>query len=236
MNGVHETHNMESIMLGTLRTLIAGANARAEDHVRDIYSIELIEQKIREATNSLKAAKVSLAGLIQRKRAEERQLTALQERIADLMARTSKAVEAGEEALASEAAHAIATMENEHSVRAQTIQRLESRVMRLEASVETAHRRLIDLKQGAIAAKAVKREHQLQARLGHTGSTASGAMEEAEELIAGVMSRDDPFERSEILADIDASLSHDTIADRMAAKGLGPSSKTTAADVLARFK
>lgn len=223
-------------MFGTLRTLIAGANARAEEHVREIYSIELIEQKIREANTSLKAAKVSLAGLIQRKRAEGRQVQALEERIADLMERTGKAVRAGEEALANEAALAIATMENELGVRRETLQRLESRILRLEGSVETAHRRLTDLKQGAIAAKAVQREQQIQSRLGHNGTTASSAMEEAEELIAGVMQRDDPFERSEILAEIDAGLNHDSIADRMAAQGLGPSTKTTAADVLARFK
>lgn len=223
-------------MLGTLRTLITGANARAEETVRDIYSIELIEQKIREATTSLKAAKVSLAGLIQRKRSEQRQSDALQDRIADLSERTKEALKKGEDALANEAALAIATMENELSVRRETIQRLESRVLRLEASVETAHRRLIDLKQGAIAAKSVRKEQHLQARLGHSGGHSASAMDEAEELIAGVMQRDDPFEQSEILREIDTGLNHDSIADRMAAKGLGPTTKTTAADVLARFK
>jgi len=54
MNSVHETPQIgETAMLGTFRTLIAGANARAEETVRDIYSIELIDQKIREATSSL---------------------------------------------------------------------------------------------------------------------------------------------------------------------------------------
>ncbi len=223
-------------MFGTLRTLINGANARTEERVRDIYSIELIEQKIREATTSLKAAKVSLAGLIQRKRSEERQAEALQTRIADLVIRTKEAVAQGEETLAMEAANAIATMENEFIVREETIRRLESRVLRLEGSVETAHRRLTDLKQGAIAAKSVRREQALQTRLGHTGGLSTGAMDEAEELISQVMNRDDPFEKSEILREIDAGLNHETVADRMAAKGLGASTKTTAADVLARFK
>ena len=223
-------------MFGTLRTLINGANARAEEQLRDIYSIELIEQKIREATTSLKAAKVSLAGLIQRKRSEERQADALKTRISDLVVRTKAAVKAEEDALAMEAANAIATMENELVMRQETIQRLETRVKRLEGSVETAHRRLVDLKQGAIAAKSVRREQTLQSRLGHTGGLSTGAMDEAEELIAQVMNRDDPFEKSEILREIDADLNHDTVADRMAAKGLGASTKTTAADVLARFK
>lgn len=42
-------------MLKTLSTLIAGVNARSEDRVRDAFTIELIDQKIREAEQSLKA-------------------------------------------------------------------------------------------------------------------------------------------------------------------------------------
>jgi len=56
-------------------------------------------------------------------------------------------------------------MENELLVRRETVGRLESRILRLEGSVETAHRRIADLKQGAISARAIKREQQLQAKL-----------------------------------------------------------------------
>jgi phage shock protein A len=62
-----------SDMFKTLSTLIAGVNARSEDRVRDAFAIELIDQKIREAEQSLKAAKATLASLIQRQRSEERQ-------------------------------------------------------------------------------------------------------------------------------------------------------------------
>ena len=223
-------------MLTTLRTLISGANARAEEHVRDVYSIELIEQKIREATRSLKAAKVSLAGMIQRKRAEEAQIKSLHERIDDLAGRTKAALEAGQDAMARDAAQAIATMENECDLRRKTLSNLEARAFRLETSVETAHRRIEDLKQGAISARAIRREQDLQKRLGHTGDLTESAMDEAESLIARVMTREDPFEKSEILREIDTKLNHTDVADTLAEHGFGPSTKTTAADVLARFK
>lgn len=222
-------------MLSTLKTLISGASARAEDRLREEYSLELIEQNIRDATHALKSAKVSLAGLIQRKRAEERQTDALQTRIDDLSARLKAALDAGETDLAEEAAAAIAEMENELTLRQETVRRLSSRVLRLESSVEAAHRRLTGLKQGAIAAKAIKREQQIQTRLGHSAAGHTGPMDEAEALIAEVMTRDDPFERSEILSEIDVGLTNEGLADRMAAKGLGTATKTTAADVMARF-
>ena len=53
-------------MFKTLSTLIAGVNARSEDRVRDAFAIELIDQKIREAEGSLKAAKATLASLLER--------------------------------------------------------------------------------------------------------------------------------------------------------------------------
>ena len=61
-------------------------------------------------------------------------------------------------------------------------------------------------------------------------------MDEAADLIAHVLKKDDPFEQSEILREIDSGLSHETVADRMAAEGFGASNKATALDVLTRLK
>ena len=221
-------------MFKTLSTLIAGVNARSEDRVRDAFAIELIDQKIREAETSLKAAKATLASLIQRQRSEERQREALKSRIKDMINRAQDALDKGRDGLAGEAAQAIAQMENELTVRVETCNRLDQKVIRLRNSIEAGHRRIIDLKQGAIQARAVRREQAIQSRLnstiGHTSST-----EEAEALIARVMRRDDPFEQSEILREIDRDLNHETLADRMANNGFGPVTRTTAEDVLARL-
>ncbi len=221
-------------MFKTLATLISGANARAEDRVRDAFAIELIDQKIREADASLKAAKATLAALIQRQRAEDRMKSALDTRIDDMTARARVAMTQGRADLVGEAAQAIATMENERTIRAETLRRLDHKVLRLRASIEAGHRRIIDLKQGAIQARAVRREQMIQSRLNTTNGGTS-AVDEAEDLIARVLGRDDPFEQSEILREIDRDLSHDTLADRMADAGAGPATRTTARDVLARL-
>ncbi|QYX57510.1 PspA/IM30 family protein [Roseovarius sp. SCSIO 43702] len=222
-------------MLTTLRTLMIGANARAEDRVRDAFALELIDQKIRETEGQLRAAKGTLASLIQRQRSETRMLEAVQTRIVSMTARAQDALEAGREELAQQAAEAIATMENEAVLRRQTLDRLEAQATRLRASVEKAHRRIIDLKQGAITARAIRREQQMQTRLNSTiGSTSSA--DEAEELIQRVIGKDDPFEQSGILQEIDASLNHDTVEARMAEAGFGPALKVTAAEVMDRLR
>ena len=222
-------------MFKTLATLIHGQNARAEDRVRDAFAIELIDQKIRDSESSLRAAKATLASLIQRQRSEQKQHDGLQSRILDLTDRAQKALESDREDMAAEAARAIAQMENELSVRSETLDRLDQKVIRLRSSIESGHRRIIDLKQGAIQARAVRREQNIQMQMQRTGVT-SGSVEEAEELIARVLGRDDPFERSEILADINRDLEGDNIANRMADAGFGAATRSTADDVLARLK
>ena len=222
-------------MFKTLATLIHGQNARAEDRVRDAFAIELIDQKIRESENSLRAAKATLASLIQRQRSEQRQYEGLKTRINDLTRRAKEALDSDREDMAAEAARAIASMENELTVRAETLNRLDQKVIRLRSSIESGHRRIIDLKQGAIQARAVRREQNIQMQMQRTGVT-SGSVEEAEELIARVLGRDDPFERSEILADINRDLEGDNIADRMADAGFGAATRSTADDVLDRLK
>ncbi len=222
-------------MFKTLATLIHGQNARAEDRVRDAFAIELIDQKIRESENSLRAAKATLASLIQRQRSEQKQHDALKSRIADLTKRAKEALDNDREDMAEEAARAIASMENELALRVETLDRLEQKVMRLRSSIEGGHRRIIDLKQGAIQARAVRREQNIQMQMAKTG-VQSGSVEEAEELIARVLGRDDPFERSEILADINRDLDGGSITDRMADAGFGNATRATADDVLARLK
>ncbi len=222
-------------MFGTLRTLMIGANARAEERVRDTYAIELIEQKIREAQASLHAAKGTLASLIQRQRAEAKQVQGVETRITDLTTRAKMALKDGNDDMAAQAADAIASLENELEGRKQTVARLDQRISQLQHSVEVGHRRIVDLKQGLISAKAVRHEQQIQTRL-NTTIRSQSSVEEAEELIAEVLGKEDPFEQSEILTEINRGLSHDTLADRMADSGYGAANKTTGADVLKRLK
>ena len=222
-------------MFTTLRTLFVGANARAEEHVRDVFAIELIDQKIRETEAQLKAAKNTLATLVQRQRSEKTMLTGLKQRTDTLMERAMAAMEAGREDMAQDAAAVIAQLENEATLRRATVDRLDSQAARLRESVDIGHRRVLELKQGAITAKAIRREQDVQRRLNTTLGSQSSA-DEAQDMINRVVGADDPFEHSEILKEIEQGLTHQNLDDRLAAEGFGPATKSTAADVLARLK
>lgn len=221
-------------MLRLVETLWRGSQARMEEATTDRFAIELIEQKVREAQGAFRAAKATLATLMQRERVESRALSALDTQIADLMERARLALADGREDLAHRAATAIADLENERTVRRDTLDRLDAKCARLRHSLDRANRRIIDLKQGLIGARAVDRERKAQSALGR--GIATPHMAEAEELIARVMGADDPFERADITAQIDADLSHTDIAAQMGDAGYGPKARSTAADVLSRLK
>lgn len=220
-------------MFATLNTLFKGANARSRENLRDYFAIDLIDQKVREATSSLQIAKTTLANLILRERSEVRQVANLEKRVDELMGRTRKAMQDGRDQMATEGATAIAQMENELAMRVETVERLQTKITRLRQSIETANRRIIDLKQSATSAKAIHSEQKMQTRL--RGAGQQNAIDEAEELIARVMGREDPFEQSEVLREINSGLNYGDINERMSDAGYGPTARSTAADVLTRL-
>ena len=222
-------------MLKTFKTLLNGASASAQESVRDKYAIELINQKIREAEGSLRSAKVTLATMVQRQRTEEKLAQGIEMRMGELTQSIENALKDKNEEMALQGAEAVAAMENELETRKETLSRLDQKIVRLRHSVEAGHRRIVELKQGAITAKAVKAEQQIQVQLNNSHSP-QNSMEEAEELIATVISKEDPFERAEILSAIENDLQHKSIAQKMADNGYADSTKSTAQDVLNRLK
>ena len=222
-------------MFTTLKTLFAGASARSEEKLQDHFAIELIDQKIREAEANLAAAKATLATLIQRQRQELRLYEGLENRMADLTTRAREALAQGREDLAGEAAGAIAEMENEHALRRGTLDRLEARILQLRSAVEAGHRRIVDLKQGAVTARAIRRDQDIQARMSRTVAGPSAA-DEAEKLIRRVTEREDPFEQGQILKEIDDGLSNADITEKLSDAGFGAALKSTRSSVLDRLR
>ena len=222
-------------MLNVLKTLISGASARADEALTDRFAIDLIEQKIREAESSLGAAKNTLASLIVRQRNEERHLAKLDVDIKDLEARAVLALRNGGEDLAVEASAAIADLMNEREVRRATVDQLAQRVVRTQTAVAKANRRIIDLRQGMISARAADAERRAQKNLNRTIGSSS-AIRDAEVLIGRVLNQEDPLEQSDVLEEIDAGLDGKSVRDRLAEAGYGDRLKVSADEVLARLK
>ncbi|QHQ33993.1 PspA/IM30 family protein [Algicella marina] len=222
-------------MFRTLNTLMRGAAARQEEALVDRFAVDLLDQKVRDCETNLRAAKATLAALISRHRTEQRQLEAVNDRLSDMTARAEEALKAGAEDLVLKAAQAIAELENERDTRQKAVESVTARVERMRDSLDRAHRRVVDLRQAAMLARATDQERKAQKRFSNT-ITRTSDMTEAEELVERIMGQRDPFEEDEILSEIDADLTGKTARDDLAAAGYGPKLKTSAEDVIARLK
>lgn len=221
-------------MFRTLSTLSKAFSFNAEEKLKDQYSIDLINQKIREAEANLKMAKTTLATLIIRHRNEKTAVERIVSKIKDLEKRAQAALTASNQSAANLAASAIADLENELTIREKTVASIGERISQIRSSIEKAHHRLTSLKQGAVAAKAITQEQKAQRRVADAIGP-STSFKEAEELINRIVGQDDPFEESEVLEEIENDLSNDNAADTLANQGFGPATKSTSDDVLARL-
>lgn len=210
------------------------ASFRAIDALEQKHAIELIDLKIRDSEQSLSVAKSTLASIIMRQRNEAAAISRIKQQVADLETRAKAAIAAKNKNLSADAAQAIADLENEKSNREHAYQAFSEKRDKIQLSIEKAHRRIINLRQGANVAKATMAQQNAQTRLDRSiGNTST--FKEAEDLIARVAGQSDPFEESHVLDEIDEGLNQSNISNRLAEAGFGAPTRTSAEDVLARL-
>lgn len=222
-------------MLKTLKAVLVGRSVQVERTIETQNAAIIIDGKISEAEQGQAQAKRALASLITRAKAEEKALEALDRRINDLEPRIIQALEAGQNKLAEDAAHMLATLENEKRMRRETLYRTREKAGRLRLALEKTHRQLIDLKQGLLTARAIETERDAFRQIKGDFSARS-AIREGEAVLQRLLQTDDPIEMMESLDEIEAELSGDRVIDEMAQAGFGDPIKLRGADILARIK
>lgn len=224
-------------MLRTIVTLLRGAAAEAEDAVFDANAIRILEQQLRDAAAALELSKRELACAMAYQAGEERAIGTLEARVAELEEGARKALLAGREDLAAEAAAVIAATENDKAERQASRDRFTADVQRLRQLAEDGRLRLADLKRGLELARA---QDGLR-RAGSDGRRAlaagTGALREAEATLVRIRARQsrdedvaaalDELERQEPARDVSHKLREAGFVNPAAVK---------ASDVLARMK
>jgi phage shock protein A len=143
-------------MFKTIVTLIRGATASAEQDFADRNALLLLDQQIRDATNALERAKKALALTIGQERHEAARIAAVEKRVAELEARVTAALQAGEETLAREGAEAIAGLEADRDSYRAAKALFEPEVQKLKDYVSQAQQRLLTIERGRRIARATE--------------------------------------------------------------------------------
>ena len=222
-------------MFKTLTTLFKAQSFQMEEALIDANSAAILSQKISEAEAGHAEAKRMLATMIAQEKTDTKLLTAVEVRVKSMIDAATKAMHAGAEELATDAASKIAELENEKAGREQSLAELRERIARLRHTIEKAQRKLIDLRQRATQAKQAQRQGQARAKLGKSIG-GYGSLSEAEGIAERIDSLPDQAEAWDAFDELDSQLSGKSVEQRLAEEGHSTSSHATAASVLERIK
>ncbi|NKK96547.1 PspA/IM30 family protein [Rhizobium leguminosarum bv. viciae] len=221
-------------MFKLISILLRGRAHDAEQAFADRNAVPLLAQQIRDAAQSIQSARRSVAVAIAQNEQERVQHAAIVARIADLENRASAALAKGNEALAREAAEAIAYLEAERDASEKAQAQFTGAIDKLKAIVRASEARLQELQRGERLARATQEAQKLDVVVAGPGLA---TLDDAEETLARLRLRQSQNElTAAALKDMEGSIRPAGIIEKLANAGFGAPLRSSADDVLARLK
>ncbi|MHC2456687.1 phage shock protein A [Rhizobium leguminosarum] len=221
-------------MFKLISILLRGRAHDAEQAFADCHAVPLLAQQIRDAAQSIQSARRSVAIAIAQNEQERVQHAAIVARIADLENRASAALAKGNEALAREAAEAIAYLEAERDASEKAQAQFTSSIDKLKAIVRASEARLQELQRGERLARATQEAQKLDVVVAGPGLA---TLDDAEETLARLRLRQSQNElTAAALKDMEGAIRPAGIIEKLANAGCGAPLRSSADDVLARLK
>ncbi|MDV4152860.1 PspA/IM30 family protein [Rhizobium brockwellii] len=221
-------------MFKLISILLRGRAHDAEQAFADRNAVPLLAQQIRDAAQSIQSARRSVAVAIAQNEQERVQHAAIVARIADLENRASAALAKGNEALAREAAEAIAYLEAERDASEKAQAQFTTSIDKLKAIVRASEARLQELQRGERLARATQEAQKLDVVVAGPGLA---TLDDAEETLARLRLRQSQNELTAVaLKDMEGAIRPAGIIEKLANAGCGAPLRSSADDVLARLK
>lgn len=215
-------------------TVMRGHRARAEESFEDAHALVILEQQLREASAAVTAARKAVALAIAQAQTETRTLERTEARIADLETRALAAMEGGQDALAREAAEAIAVLEAERDASRTSLETFETDIARLRSGLRDSEHRLRELRRGQRLANAADRTARLQTLVAPSGAD---ALAEAETTLERLRTRQRESELATAAMDeLDPERRGARVSEKLAEAGCGPAARGGAESVLERLR
>ena len=219
-----------------LVTAVRGAANEAGESVADKNALRILDQEIRDANTELRRAKDQLTQVMANRKGAERRVGELQTQIDRYMQAAGQALDASNEALATEVAGRISELEAEQQQQQGLLQNFQNSEQALKGSIQKTERNLKAMTAQVHTVKATAAVHKAQsaiaARHSGTESKMRNAMDSLERIKQKQIEQQDRFAAAEELEGENSSMDLDK---RLAAAGIGGSAGG-ANDVLARLK
>ena len=224
-------------VLKDMFTALKGGANEVGEAIVDANAIRILEQEVRDAEAAISSAKQSLTRMKSAEIKLKRELATLAADIADYEQKAFTALNAGEEALATEVAERIAVLESERDEKGGEQATLDAEVRKIHTMIKARERTIAKNKRELDKVRTVQELQRATesvsrnfAATGSSGHRVSKALERVKAKQQGFQDRmeaGDWLEGQEAGDDLDAKLR---------AKGIGQSANAGASDVLARLK
>ena len=222
-------------MFNSILTLIRGRAFDAEQAFIDRNTVPLLAQQIREAASAIQSARRAVAIAIAQNEQEKSRHAAIVDRMADLENRAVAALQKGSDALAREAAEAIAQLEAERDASEKAQAQFAQTISKLKATVHASEARLQQLQRGERLARATEQTQKLNAACDDNSGLAT--LDDAEETLARLQAYQSRCEiAASAMKEMDAASRQTAIIEKLANAGFGAPLGPSADDVLARLR
>lgn len=223
-------------ILAKLFTAMRGAATEAGEAVVDNQALRILDQEMRDADKELNEAKSQLTEVMAQRRGVEREVERLKSAVAEHEDYAAKALDKGDETLATEVAGRIAHFEEELQLQEQALAQYESGVNQLKRSIKATERNIAAMKRQVSMVKATERVQKASAAASARFSGSSTAMSSATDSLERIKKRQQQrTDRMEAASQLATETEGADLDKRLREAGIvktGPSGS----DVLARIK
>lgn len=221
-------------MLKTILTLSRSLSFSAADKAEERYALSILAQQVRDGAASVRAAQKAVALVKAQNEQERMRAEKVSAMIADLEERATQAIQNGEEALAAEAAGAIAVLEDELAASLNAQANFAVEIERLTTTVRKAQARLRDLQRGQRVVTARDQVRKVGVQVAVAGGS---SLADAEDTLDRIQTRQQEMDLTEAAyAELTISDAPTDIVDRLASAGCGSPLSTSADSVMDRLR
>ena len=217
-------------------TAVRGGVSEAGEAIVDEQALRILDQEIRDADNELAKSKSALAGLIAKRKLAQKKVDSVQTSMSEYEGYAMKALDQGDETLATEVAQKIADLEGRLTDEEAMAKAYGDSEAQLRKSVSTAEANLKRLKHQVDTVKATESVQRAQASVAARFSGADSSMRSAVDSLERLKEKQaERAARFEAASELAESTEDESLDSRLKAAGI-VSSKSSGDDVLARLR
>lgn len=217
-------------------TALRGGVNEAGEAIVDTQALRILDQEIRDAAEELNESKNSLAEIMARQKLSEEKASRLTKQIAEHEGYALKALDKDDEALATEVAEKIASLENQLTTEQDAGDGFKQSAVRLRDAVNQAEHNIRHLKQQVDTVKAVDNVQRAQAAVAERFSGSNSKLRTAMDSLERIKEKQELHDAKSSAAQELASEVPDTSLTRKLQDAGIASKGKQASEVLARLK